>query len=181
MRARPTAPRRRSASAATKREGEDEEAIKRLFTPEFRNRLDAIDRRSRRCRAKIDQPGRREVRPPARSAARRPQRHRSSCHRSARDWLAENGYDELYGARPLARVIQEHIKKPLADELLFGKLEGGGTVRVMVEEKDGKKALAFAVIETKPLVKIEETDGSNDGEGGDRTPTALIPKVPLNR
>ena len=51
-------------------------------------------------------------------------------------WLADKGYDERMGARPLARVIQEHIKKPLADELLFGKLKNGGTVQVAVE--DGK-------------------------------------------
>ena len=99
----------------------------------------------------------------------------------AMDWIADHGYDEHYGARPLARVIQEHIKKPLAEELLFGKLEGGGTVRVVVAEKEGKKALAFEVIESKPPVKVEEIDGASDGEGGDRTPTALIPKVPLNR
>jgi ATP-dependent Clp protease ATP-binding subunit ClpA len=56
----------------------------------------------------------------------------------AADWLAKNGFDELYGARPLARVIQEHIKKPLADEILFGKLVKGGHVRVKLE--DGKIA-----------------------------------------
>ncbi len=87
----------------------------------------------------------------------------------------------MNGARPLGRVIQEQIKRPLTDELLFGKLEGGGTVRVVAEEEDGKKVLAFEVIESKPLVKVEDTGESNDGEGGDRTPTALIPKVPLNR
>src|ERR1700727_670862 len=59
----------------------------------------------------------------------------------ALDWLAKNGFDELYGARPLARVIQEHIKKPLADEILFGKLVRGGHVRVSL--KDGE--LAFEV------------------------------------
>jgi ATP-dependent Clp protease ATP-binding subunit ClpA len=48
-------------------------------------------------------------------------------------WLADKGYDEQMGARPLGRVIQEHIKKPLADELLFGKLKQGGTVKVTVE------------------------------------------------
>ena len=74
----------------------------------------------------------------------------------AMEWIADHGYDELYGARPLARVIQEHIKKPLAEELLFGKLEGGGTVRVVVAEKDGEKALSFEVIESKPLVKVED-------------------------
>ena len=57
----------------------------------------------------------------------------------ARAWLAEHGFDALMGARPMARVIQEHIKRPLADELLFGRLEGGGHVKVTA--RDG--ALAF--------------------------------------
>jgi ATP-dependent Clp protease ATP-binding subunit ClpA len=106
----------------------------------------------------------------------------------AAEWLAEHGYDEHFGARPLARVIQEHIKKPLAEELLFGKLEGGGTVRVIVEEKDGTKALGFEVVESRLPAKRDEDDpdgGSGpqkkgDGKGGNgRAPSALIPKVPL--
>jgi ATP-dependent Clp protease ATP-binding subunit ClpA len=60
---------------------------------------------------------------------------------SAREWLAKKGYDPKYGARPLARVIQEHIKKPLAEELLFGKLAKGGAVLVKV--KDGKISFDF--------------------------------------
>ena len=51
---------------------------------------------------------------------------------AARNWLAERGYDVTYGARPLARLVQEHIKKPLADELLFGNLMQGGSVKVTV-------------------------------------------------
>jgi hypothetical protein len=61
----------------------------------------------------------------------------------AADWLAKNGFDELYGARPLARVIQEHIKKPLADDILFGKLSKGGHVKVVL--KDGKIAFEFEI------------------------------------
>ena len=61
---------------------------------------------------------------------------------SARAWLAQKGYDPLFGARPLARVIQEHIKKPLADELLFGRLAKGGVVRVT--KKLEEQALAFS-------------------------------------
>ena len=57
----------------------------------------------------------------------------------AANWLADKGYDDRMGARPLARVIQEHIKKPLAEELLFGELIKGGLVRVGV--KDGEIAL----------------------------------------
>ena len=61
----------------------------------------------------------------------------------AAKWIAEKGYDEKFGARPLARVIQEHIKKPLADELLFGKLEHGGTVKVVVAGKGEDRTLGF--------------------------------------
>ena len=68
---------------------------------------------------------------------------RSSSTTSARDWLAEKGYDPLFGARPLARVIQEHIKKPLAEELLFGQLAKGGIVTVSVDEEADKLAFAF--------------------------------------
>ena len=164
---------------STQRVGEDEEAIKRMFSPEFRNRLDAVIAFSRLSREMISRVVEKFIfQLEAQLADRNVMIELSP---EAMDWIADHGYDELYGARPLARVIQEHIKKPLAEELLFGKLEGGGTVRVVVEEKDGKKVLAFEVIESKPLVKVEDTGKSNDGEGGDRTPTALIPKVPLNR
>lgn len=164
---------------STQRVGEDEEAVKRMFSPEFRNRLDAVIPFARLSRAMISKVVEKFI---FQLEAQLADRHvMIELSPEAMEWLADHGYDELYGARPLARVIQEHIKKPLAEELLFGKLEGGGTVRVVVEEKDGKKTLAFEVIESKPLVKVEETDSPNDGEGGDRTPTALIPKVPLNR
>ena len=162
---------------STQRVGEDEEAIKRMFSPEFRNRLDAVIAFSRLSRDMISRVVEKFIfQLEAQLADRNVMIELSP---EAMDWIADHGYDELYGARPLARVIQEHIKKPLAEELLFGKLEGGGTVRVVVEEKDGKKVLAFEVIESKPPVKVEDVD--SDGEGGDRAPTALIPKVPLNR
>ena len=62
----------------------------------------------------------------------------------AAGWLVKMGYDEQMGARPLARVIQEHIKQPLADEVLFGELSNGGTVRVLLEtDSDGNEKLAF--------------------------------------
>jgi ATP-dependent Clp protease ATP-binding subunit ClpA len=71
----------------------------------------------------------------------------------ARTWLAEKGYDELYGARPLGRLIQESIKKPLAEELLFGKLAKGGNVRVKVE--GGKLAFDYpAPPATRPEPKV---------------------------
>jgi ATP-dependent Clp protease ATP-binding subunit ClpA len=162
---------------STQRTGEDEDAIKRLFTPEFRNRLDAtipFSRLSREMIAKVVDKFIFQL-----EAQLADRNVMIELAPEATEWLAHNGYDELYGARPLARVIQEHIKKPLAEELLFGKLEGGGTVRVVVEEKDGVKSLALEIIESKPAVKPEEA-GGEDNSGGERTPTALIPKVPLS-
>ena len=166
--------------SGTQRVGEDEEAIKRMFTPEFRNRLDAVIAFSRLSRAMISKVVEKFIfQLEAQLADRNVMIELSP---EAMEWIADHGYDELYGARPLARVIQEHIKKPLAEELLFGKLEGGGTVRVVVAEKDGAKALSFEVIECKPPVKAEDGgESSPDGESSERAPTALIPKVPLNR
>jgi len=70
---------------------------------------------------------------------------------AARAWLSEKGYDRLFGARPLARVIQEHIKKPLAEELLFGRLARGGVVRV-TRQPDGDE-LSFA-FEERPVESV---------------------------
>jgi ATP-dependent Clp protease ATP-binding subunit ClpA len=68
----------------------------------------------------------------------------------ARSWLGDRGYDKLYGARPMARLIQEKVKQPLAEELLFGKLANGGEVHVSVRED----ALAFELTPAPPkLVK----------------------------
>ena len=98
-----------------------------------------------------DRPCRRQVHPAAGRAARRPQRH-DRARRRARAWLAEKGYDPLFGARPLARIIQEHIKKPLAEELLFGQLAKGGIVRVT--KKPDEDALHFA-FEERPVSPAE--------------------------
>ena len=65
-------------------------------------------------------------------------------------WLGEKGYDDAFGARPLARVIQENIKKPLADEILFGKLKDGGTVRVLLDREKDKLAFEFIPADAKP-------------------------------
>ena len=74
----------------------------------------------------------------------------------ARKWLVENGYDEAMGARPMGRVIQETIKTPLADEVLFGRLKNGGTVRVVVtSDEDGKKKLGFVYPEGPVLPRPE--------------------------
>ncbi|MFP6712461.1 MAG: ATP-dependent Clp protease ATP-binding subunit ClpA [Rhodospirillales bacterium] len=115
------------------RTGDDEEAIEKMFSPEFRNRLDAtvsfanlspevmgkvVDKFVMELEAQLSD---RDV--------------TITLTDDSREWLAKKGYDRRFGARPLARVIQEHIKKPLAEELLFGELAKGGTVQVRVKDK----------------------------------------------
>jgi ATP-dependent Clp protease ATP-binding subunit ClpA len=119
---------------STKREGDDVEAINRLFTPEFRNRLDAIIPFGSLPVPVIHQVVQKFVMQLEAQLSERGVTFDLSPDAIA--WLADKGYDERMGARPLGRVIQEHIKKPLADEVLFGKLKKGGTVRVTVEKKE---------------------------------------------
>ncbi|WP_411035444.1 ATP-dependent Clp protease ATP-binding subunit ClpA [Shinella sp. BYT-45] len=136
---------------SSKREGEDMEAINRLFTPEFRNRLDAIIPFGSLPTPVIHQVVQKFVMQLETQLAER--NVTFDLKPEAIAWLAEKGYDEKMGARPLARVIQENIKKKLADEILFGKLKKGGVVRVSVGEKeDGSKGLILdAVPETAPI------------------------------
>ncbi|MFN3857809.1 MAG: ATP-dependent Clp protease ATP-binding subunit ClpA [Caulobacter sp.] len=122
-------------------EGEEEAALKRLFTPEFRNRLDAVVAFKPLTQDIIRQVVQKFVLQLEAQLADRNITIETSDE--AADWLAKNGFDELYGARPLARVIQENIKKPLADDILFGKLAKGGHVKVVL--KDGKIAFEFEV------------------------------------
>jgi ATP-dependent Clp protease ATP-binding subunit ClpA len=115
-----------------RREGEDTEAIERTFTPEFRNRLDAVISFAPLGREIILQVVEKFV---LQLEAQLMDRNVAiELTPAAADWLAEKGYDDKMGARPLARVIQENIKKPLAEELLFGKLAKGGVVRVSVKD-----------------------------------------------
>jgi ATP-dependent Clp protease ATP-binding subunit ClpA len=115
-----------------RREGEDMEAIERMFSPEFRNRLDAIITFSNLAPEIVAKVVDKFVMQLEAQLADR--QVTIELTDAARGWLARKGYDPLYGARPLARIIQEHIKKPLAEELLFGKLEKGGLVRVDMSE-----------------------------------------------
>ena len=131
------------------REGEDEEAVKKMFTPEFRNRLDAIvpfgylptpviARVVEKFILQLElQLADREV--------------HISLDDDAKAWLTEKGYDKLYGARPMSRLIQEKVKQPLAEELLFGKLVHGGEVKVHM--KDGVLAFEIAPAAPKPKGK----------------------------
>ena len=109
----------------------------------------------------------------------------------AKAWLIQHGYDEQMGARPMARVIQEHIKKPLADEVLFGKLKGGGHVRVvLVKDEAGadseKEKIGFDFVEGPVTPKPEKLpvarkrkpkpSGPNGG-GGSKGPASRGPLV----
>jgi len=124
-----------------KREGDDMEAINRLFTPEFRNRLDAVVSFGHLPREVIGQVVEKFV---LQLEAQLADRNITiELSDEARAWLIEHGYDDAMGARPMARLIQTAIKTPLADEVLFGTLKGGGAVRVVVVEKDGKPGLGF--------------------------------------
>ena len=119
-----------------RREGEDTAAIERTFTPEFRNRLDAVISFGALPKEVILKVVEKFV---LQLEAQLMDRDVSiELTKSAAEWLGEKGYDDRMGARPLARIIQEHIKRPLADELLFGKLVKGGLVRVTVRDGELK-------------------------------------------
>ncbi len=115
-----------------RREGEDTAAIERTFTPEFRNRLDAVISFAPLPKSVIMRVVEKFV---LQLEAQLMDRNVTiDLSEEAAAWLGEKGYDDKMGARPLARVIQEHIKKPLAEELLFGKLAKGGVVRVHLRD-----------------------------------------------
>ena len=139
---------------STRRSGDDLEAINRMFTPEFRNRLDAIVPFGHLPREVISKVVDKFI---MQLEAQLADRNVSiELTDEARNWLVDNGYDELMGARPMARVIQQTIKTPLADELLFGRLKSGGTVRVVVTaDEQGVKKLGFVYPEGPVLPRPE--------------------------
>ena len=168
------------ASTASKREGEDTEAVNRMFTPEFRNRLDAVIPFSGLPPEVIAKVVEKFIFQLEAQLADRGVMIELSD--GAAKWIGEKGYDEKFGARPLARVIQEHIKKPLADELLFGKLENGGTVKVLVQGKGEDSKLAFDFVPAdptkKPKPKEEDEDDEDGGRGGPRRGDAARKALP---
>ena len=132
----------------------DTDAIEKTFTPEFRNRLDAVipfapletetvslvvDKFIMQLEAQLTE---KDV--------------EIELDEAARNWLAARGYDVTYGARPLARLVQEHIKKPLADELLFGNLMQGGSVKVTVV-KNALHLKCTATPPRKPAKRVRKT------------------------
>jgi ATP-dependent Clp protease ATP-binding subunit ClpA len=173
----------------TKRDGDDEEAINKMFSPEFRNRLDAVIGFSNLPPKVIAMVVQKFVLQLEAQLADRNVTIELSD--DANKWIAEKGYDEKFGARPLARVIQEYIKKPLADEVLFGKLNKGGTVKVVVDKpKGGEPVLSFEFIppeheKAKPK-RRGKSGGGASGKGRKRGPkrgggkgSGSVPKVPL--
>jgi len=136
---------------------EQDAAIKRRFTPEFRNRLDAVVSFSPLSPDDIAKVvDKFVIQLEAQLADRKIE---FELTKGANVWLANKGYDKRYGARPLGRTIQEYIKKPLADEILFGKLKQGGLVKVGVDRK--KEKLTFKIVPPAKL-KIE---GRKGGKG----------------
>ncbi len=181
----------------TKREGDDIEAINRMFTPEFRNRLDATITFAHLPPEIIKKVVEKFVLQLETQLADRAATIELTEEATA--WLVERGYDEQMGARPMARLIQEQIKKPLSDEVLFGKLKTGGHVRVVVKPgEDGKAVLGFEYLEgpvtpraepeetpkpkrvRHPKAKAKKPDGT-EGEGGPPKSGSGVPKLPLVR
>jgi ATP-dependent Clp protease ATP-binding subunit ClpA len=129
------------------------EAIRRLFSPEFRNRLDAVVQF-----ASLDQDTIERVvdKLLVEAEAQLEQKRVSiSVDEPARRWIAKKGYDPKMGARPMARIIQEHIKRPLAEELLFGKLVNGGHVEVTLSEDGDKLKLETRSVDEPALLSHE--------------------------
>jgi ATP-dependent Clp protease ATP-binding subunit ClpA len=132
---------------AGKKDHENAEAIQRLFTPEFRNRLDAVIQFGHLTQDIIRNVVQKFI---IQLEAQLSERNVTiEISDAAADWLAVKGYDENFGARPLARMIQEHVKKPMADELLFGALRHGGLVKIDVDPADAEK-LAFQYFPEQP-------------------------------
>ena len=175
-----------------KREGDDLEAINKLFTPEFRNRLDAVvpfGRLPEEVIAKVVDKFILQL-----EAQLADRNVTVELTDESRKWLVEHGYDEAMGARPMARVIQSKIKTPLADEVLFGRLKNGGAVRIVVVTDDaGTKTLDFVYPEGPVLPRPErdiveagrkrDPDGkrakskasSDEGDGADDELEAPVP------
>jgi len=168
----------------SKREGDDHEAINRQFAPEFRNRLDAIVSFAHLNADVIGMVVEKFVLQLEAQLADREVTIELS--ESAKAWLIEHGYDEQMGARPMARIIQEHIKKPLADEVLFGQLKGGGHVRVVLvkDEATEKDKIGFEFVEGPVTPKPESLPArkrkppkSGGSGGGSKGPASRGPMV----
>ncbi|MEX6634325.1 ATP-dependent Clp protease ATP-binding subunit ClpA [Hyphococcus lacteus] len=151
--------------AGGKKVDETEAAIKRMFTPEFRNRLDATIQFAGLSPAIINRIVEKFVLQLEVQLADRGVTFELS--EEATGWLAVRGFDDEMGARPLSRIIQEHVKKPIADEILFGSLKEGGIVRVILDKDDPTK------LDFEYLPDPENVDKPKDGGDGSNVP-ALV-------
>ena len=131
-----------------RQEGDDEDAINRMFTPEFRNRLDAIISFAPLPPSTVNRVVEKFILQLEGQLAERG--ITIELMPEASDWLAARGYDEKMGARPLGRVIQEYVKKPLAEEVLFGLLQKGGSVKVTVVGEGSEARLELVSIPPRP-------------------------------
>jgi ATP-dependent Clp protease ATP-binding subunit ClpA len=153
-----------------KREGDDTEAINKLFAPEFRNRLDATISFGHLPKTVVVRVVDKFVLQLEAQLADRNVTIELSDE--AREWLVENGYDEAMGARPMARLIQQTIKTPLADEVLFGRLKNGGAVKVVViQSETGIKVLGLEFPDG-PVKPRPEKDVAAAAEKRTRKPRA---------
>ncbi|TDH36167.1 ATP-dependent Clp protease ATP-binding subunit ClpA [Pseudohoeflea suaedae] len=166
---------------SSKRDSDDMEAINRLFTPEFRNRLDAIIPFGPLPPQVVNMVVQKFVMQLEAQLAER--NVTFDLGEDAIKWLAEKGYDERMGARPLGRVIQEHIKKELANELLFGKLKDGGTVKVTVGTRDnGTRGLLLEAIPAEAPVKPKKEDpGKSTSKSKSTTKAKTTRKTPAKK
>jgi ATP-dependent Clp protease ATP-binding subunit ClpA len=156
-----------------KREGDDTEAINKLFAPEFRNRLDATISFGHLPKTVVARVVDKFVLQLEAQLADRNVTIELSDE--AREWLVENGYDEAMGARPMARLIQQTIKTPLADEVLFGRLKNGGAVKVVViQSETGIKVLGLEFPDG-PVKPKPEKDVAAAAEKRTRKPRAKGP------
>jgi ATP-dependent Clp protease ATP-binding subunit ClpA len=117
-------------------------ALERLFSPEFRNRLDAVVQFGRLTPEAVERVVDKFI--TELDAQLNARRVTIQLTPAARRWLAERGYDETFGARPMARLIQNDIKRPLADEMLFGQLKEGG--RVEIDATEGGLVFRYAAL-----------------------------------
>jgi ATP-dependent Clp protease ATP-binding subunit ClpA len=152
---------------AMSREDAQEDAVKKMFTPEFRNRLDAIVPFSYLPPAVVARVVDKFILQLELQLADR--NVHIDLDDEARQWLTERGYDKMYGARPMGRLVQEKIKQPLAEELLFGKLVNGGEVKVRIREN----ALTFEITPAAPKVgKGKAKGGKAKAKSPGETPPA---------
>jgi ATP-dependent Clp protease ATP-binding subunit ClpA len=163
----------------SKREGDDTEAINKLFAPEFRNRLDSVISFSHLPKSVVARVVDKFVLQLEAQLADRNVTIELSDE--AREWLVENGYDEAMGARPMARLIQQTIKTPLADEVLFGRLKSGGAVKVVVVQSEtGIKVLGLEFPEgpVKPKPEKDVAAAAEKRARKPRSKTAAPVKPP---